>query len=286
MDNYNVGYLLIILIIVFIFLLVNNQKGVEGFQVQDIMKEYSVVFGGTVRNIEEYIKTNLDHIDKCGKKFKDYAVIIYENDSTDNTRKILEENKKDNYIYIFEDNIKEPLRTMRIANGRNKILDKVREINKNDSYDFLVMIDLDNVNSSGKFVDSIETCFEYMNWDVLTGNQSDKYYDIWAFRKKGLLDWDCWREYYRATNNGMSDSDAKDKYIYGIFNKFEPSGFIEVDSAFSGIAIYKLKSIPNYCNYKGNYDEDNTEQCEHVSFHKCIKDNGGKIFINTKFLTN
>lgn len=282
MKNKNIGIILILLIIILVYFLLNNINS-EGFQ-SSSLKQYNIIFSGTVKNVEKYIKNNLKNIDKCGSKFNKYLVIIYENDSTDKTRKILEENKKDNYIYIFENDVKEPLRTKRIAHGRNKILDKVREIY--NEYDFLVMLDLDDVNSSGKFVDSIDSCFKNMDWDVLTGNQSDKYYDIWAFRKKGLLEFDCWKEYSKATKNGMSDEEAKQKYVYGTLDKFIPSEkFIEVDSAFSGIAIYKLNSKVLNCNYIGEY-EDGSELCEHVSFHQCIKKNSGKIFLNTQFLTN
>jgi hypothetical protein len=69
------------------------------------MKKYNVIFVGTVRNVEQYMKKALENVESCGKKFNDYAVIIYENDSSDKTREILNEHKKDNYHYIFEDNI-------------------------------------------------------------------------------------------------------------------------------------------------------------------------------------
>jgi hypothetical protein len=284
MNRKNIGYLLTCITILLILSLLHITQ-IEKFENIIDLKQYNVIFAGPCKNIEKYVKKNLDNIDRCGQKFNSYKVIIYENDSSDNTRKLLEENKKDNYIYIYENNITEPLRCMRIANGRNKIIEKVHEINNDNKYDFLIMLDLDDVNESGKFIDSIETCFKNMDWDVLAGNQSDRYYDIWAFRKKGLLDWDCWKEYGKAVKNGMSDQEAKHKYVFGILSKFEPSGFIEVDSAFGGIAIYKLKTLPKNCRYRGNYD-DGTEQIEHVPFHNCIKNAGGKIFINTEFLTN
>jgi hypothetical protein len=249
------------------------------------MKTHSIIFAGTIKNVEKYIDKNLKHIDNCGKKFKKYALIIYENDSTDSTRKILNDNKKDNYYYIFEDNIKEPQRTVRLSNGRNKILDKVKEINKDNTYDFLVMLDLDDVNYSGKFVDTIDSCFKTKNWDVLTGNQSDKYYDTWAFRKEGLLNWDWVVEYNKAINNGMNSDEAVKIHSYDVVPKFDKDKMIDVISAFGGIAIYKLSTLPPECRYKGIHD-DNQEQCEHVPFHKCIKEKGGKIFINTNFLTN
>ena len=283
MNRNNIGYILLVLILILIIFLL-KRKQYENFE-NNTLKKYNVIFAGTIRNVETHLKKNLEYIDKCGNKFNSYKLIIYENDSTDNTRKILEENKKNNYLYIFENNVEEPLRTKRIANGRNKILNKVREINTNNKYDYLIMMDLDDVNSSGKFVDSIESCFKNMDWDVLTGNQSTTYYDMWAFRKKGLLDYDCWKEVDKAINNGMNRDDAENKYVWDVIGKFEKNEFIEVDSAFGGIAIYKLKNIPKSCYYIGNYD-DGSEQCEHVQFHKCIKDAGGKIFINTAFLTN
>ena len=81
----------------------------------------------------------------------------------------------------------------------------------------------------------------------------------------------------------MSESEADNKYIH-VFDKFDTGQRLEVDSAFGGIAIYKV-SIIGDCKYIGSYD-DGTELCEHVPFHQCIKENGGKIYINTDFLTN
>ena len=107
------------------------------------------MFVGTVKNVEPYIKKILENIKECGKKFNDYCIIIYENDSSDNTRKILYENKEHNYYYIFEDNITELRRTMRISNGRNKILDKINEINYNNYYTYMINIDMDDINESG-----------------------------------------------------------------------------------------------------------------------------------------
>ena len=248
------------------------------------MKKYNVIIAGTVRNVEEYIQKNIDNIDKCGKQFNEYLVIIYENDSNDDTRNILINNKKSNYIYLFEDDVEEPLRTKRISDGRNKILEKIREINKteNNKYQYMIMIDLDDRTELGKYIDSIKTCFQYSNWDVLTGNQSDKYYDLWALRKKNDMEGDCWK---MARDNINNDYDPTDVYVNSKFRKYESNGLLEVDSAFGGIAIYKLSSIPDNCNYVGKY-EDGNEICEHVEFNRCIKKSGKNIYINTDFLTN
>ena len=246
------------------------------------MKKYNVIFGGTIRNVEKYIKNGLSDIDLCGQKFNDYAVILYENDSIDNTRPILQDLKKDNYHYIFEDDIKERSRTKRLANGRNKILDKMSEINKNGYYDYFIILDIDDVNSSGIFVDSIETCFEHENWDVLTGNQSGIYYDLWALRKKDDMEYDCWEKVRQNRHNPF----AVKKYVHSKLKNYpQTTELLEVNSAFGGAGIYKIQSIPEHCRYVGQH-ANGKEKCEHVEFNECIKKNGGTIFINTRFLTS
>jgi len=245
------------------------------------MKKYNIIFGSTIRNVEKYMKSNLKNLKECGEKFNNYLVIIYENGSNDSTREILLENKQDNYIYLFEDNVREELRTVRIANGRNKILEKIREINKSYYYyDYLIMIDLDDVNESGLFVNTIETCFQYSNWDVLTGNQSSNYYDLWALRKKEDMEYDGWKMI--RMNKHIPNAD--NKFLWSKYKQYKEGELLEIDSGFGGIAIYNLKSIPNECRYIGNY-EDGTDKCEHVEFNRCIKNSGKNIYINTDFLT-
>jgi hypothetical protein len=280
-----------VLISILIYLLIfKGRGGKEKYKVistgskkgKEIMKKYNVIFAGTIRNVEKYIEKGLFDIDQCGKKFNDYAVILYENDSNDKTRSILEQHKKENYHYIFEDNVSEPLRTKRLANGRNKILEKMQKINKDKYYHYFIMLDMDDVNQSGTFVNSIETCFEYENWDVLTGNQSQKYYDLWALRKKNDMDYDCWEK----VKNHFFKIYAKYKYVDSKFKNYpRQEGLLEVDSAFGGAAIYKIESIPSQCKYVGTHANGN-EKCEHVEFNECIKKNGGAIFINSAFLTS
>lgn len=256
---------------------------------QEEMKKYNVVFVGTIRNVEKYTEKALENIEQCGKKFKDFAVIIYENDSTDKTREILENKKKNNYHYIFEDNITEPKRTIRLTNGRNKIIDKLKEINGSDYYHYMIVLDMDDINDSGKFVETIDTCFKYdpETWDVLTGNQTRTYYDLWALRKKGIIEKDFWGEVEKKPQEDQHT------YMDELFKlQFKEQGLIEVDSAFGGIGVYKITSFLDKCKYFGYHKEGNpdqyktfSEKCEHVDFNECIKQHGGNIFINSEFYT-
>jgi len=243
------------------------------------LKKYNVIFGGTCKNVEKYIEKILKYIDECGKKFNEYYVIIYENDSTDFTKDILLKNKKDNYKYIFEtDN--DYRRTVRLARGRNMIVDEVRNININNKYDYLIMLDLDDVNKDGTFVETIETNFNYDDWDVMCGNQKDKYYDMWALRKKDIFNFDMWKQ-INTTGDYQKYYNLRDNFV----ETLSKTELTEVDSAFGGIAIYKLSSIPKECKYDGLH-KNGMERCEHVTFNKCIKQNGGKIYINPYFLND
>jgi len=274
--KYIIVALLLIVLVTFLKSILNFKESM----LENKKYNYNVIFAGTVRNCEKYINNILKHIDICGEKFNNYILIIYENDSNDKTRTFLNENKKDNYYYILEDNVKESKRTVRLENGRNKIIDKMNELNINNSFDYLIMLDMDDVNDSGKFVETIDTCFKYENWDALMGNQQTKYYDIWALREKNTIDYDCWREL-----NNAKDENQKSNINNIITNThYKKNGLVEVDSAFGGIAIYKISSIKD-CRYKGEYPNGD-EMCEHVNFNKCIKKKGGKLFINTEFYTS
>jgi len=268
--------LIILIIIIFVFILIGSNKNIiEKYSdsVNNKMKKYNVIFAGTCRNVESYIKKVIEHIDDCGEKFNSYYLILYENDSTDKTREILEKNKKSNYFYIFEDNIKEARRTVRLERGRNLILDKIREINKDNYYQYLIIIDLDNVNRNGTFVKTIDNCFDNEDWDVISANQNKRYYDTYALRYKDLT-YDC-----------SAKRLAHGKKCGKIMIKFPPNQKIDVDSAFGGTTIYKLSSIPNHCKYNGKY-KNGDEKCEHVDFNKCIKDSGKKIIIDTNFIND
>ena len=106
------------------------------------------------------------------------------------------------------------------------------------------------------------------NWDALFANQKNDYYDIWALRKEKFFNED-----FSLTNNKEIIDDRPDL----------PGGkFISVNSAFGGISVYKLSSIPTQCNYVGSYSSGR-EKCEHVEFNECIKNSGGKMYINTSF---
>ena len=101
-----------------------------------------VIICGVVKNVADKILTSINLCINIGKLFDDYKIIIYENNSTDNTKEVLKGLNKDKIKIISEtidyDEIKKnskiwaytqvtgsdhPCRMEQIANARNKLLD-------------------------------------------------------------------------------------------------------------------------------------------------------------------
>jgi len=182
---------------------------------------------------------------------------------------------------------------MRIAKGRNTYMQYFKENNLFNSYDYMLVVDLDDIlNIESNFKEQLDSCFKIEDWDVMASNRNDKYYDIWALRSNSDIlycDFDCnYHENARVSIsfckhsgkklvNKTSENPRKNEYAKNpaILNKNIPrdTGFIECSSAFGGMALYKTKAVSDRI-----YNGDVT--CEHISFH-----NGLKIFINSEFIS-
>lgn len=269
------------------------------------MNKYKAVISGCTKNSGNYIYHQLLKLVKIGELFAEYHIIIYENDSNDNTCKVLEQFKLENpyFTFIHETQVVEKYinyrnidhRVQVISHGRNRILHEINE--KYKTYDFMIMLDLDNILDNFK-PEIISNIFNYdiNSWDVLTTNCINKYYDIWALRISSdiwnseihgkiwhkPINHDCWHE--------MVDNIHPILCVKN-YQKIIPinSPLIETDSSFGGLGIYKISKIQN-CKYDSiYYNKQNNNirgQCEHLAFHKDIKNNGGKIFICPSLLVN
>ena len=212
----------------------------------------------------ELFKKKINEMYKL-KKLKLLKIIIYENDSYDDTLKKLKLWKNNDLVIITEKNIHKGGRIENISYGRNKLLKYIK--NKKYNPDYLIMIDTDDVIQyfSPKLLDNIPLIKE--DWAMLGGN-SYIYYDLFAFRL------------------GKKYNDELDYLKVGKNNKFKnyyfkiplSSKLIQVESCFNGIGIYKYNIIKDL-KYKGN-----DRLCEHVFLHKSILKNNGKIFIYPKLI--
>ena len=270
------------------------------------MYNYKVILCGCTRNSGNYIYNHLLSLVRLGQYFTEYAIIVYENDSTDDTLQQLKKFKEinHNFYYISETNVANDIknnirkRVQIIARGRNMLLNEINE--RFNDYDLMIMTDLDNVLNNFD-TSCIDDVFKYdiNSWDVLTANCLNRYYDIWALRislnvwdplihepiwtkeMKKNMNYDCW-----DINSPFGNKVAHIKMCQALIPRNYP--LIESDSSFGGMGIYKISKIKN-CRYDGiHYINGNAvgEQCEHVSFHTGIKKNGGKIFICPSLIVN
>ena len=137
----------------------------------------SVIVCGCTKNSATYIHKHLQLLYDMAPLFQKFKMIIYENNSTDNTVEILEFFKQThpNFDYITE-NISTKPRTEILSHGRNTLLRHVQ------GYEYMIMTDLDDVIATFK-PSQIKYLFENTgDWDGLLANCLGKYYDIWALR--------------------------------------------------------------------------------------------------------
>ncbi len=249
------------------------------------MKNYNFLIVGTIRNCERTLFKTIKCLDNVFLEAKKYEYFLVESDSSDKSLVELEKlNKRNNFSYISLGKLKKelPIRTERIAFCRNKYIDLIFNDSNYQWVDYLVIVDFDGVCTSLKPRD-FYSCWQYKNWDVFTANTADIYYDIWALRHNNWSPNDCWQNKKDLIKIGFNKKTSEEISINSRMIKINPnSDIIKVDSAFGGLAIYRINSIPREAHYQGQLNK--IEICEHVFFNKFITSNGGEIFINPKLI--
>jgi hypothetical protein len=247
---------------------------------------------GTVRNCGKYLDKIFINMELIGSIFKDYRIILYYDNSNDNTldkiKKYQEKNQR-LILYTNEDKMLQ-YRTHRIALGRNKCLNIIRE--KFSDYEYFIMMDCDNRCAKDMKLDLLKYYLEKnTSWDSLSFNHPDGYYDSWALSKIP----------YVISCHHFKDNGIGQRYISQIIKKTPKNKLIRCISAFNGFAIYKTPKFIN-CNYDGHFRLDyipkeiikknikyagpinfsqNKEDCEHRFFHfSAFFKNGARIRIS------
>lgn len=213
-----------------------------------------VLICGVCKNVEKAIPNTIQSATELGAQFLDYRVIIYENNSTDQTQELFQEwaKKERRVIFLSESLSKKQLasqlkmkvlnRTEMIARARNKVLDIVNQ-NKYEDYKYVIWVDLDFLDpwDIKNIVDTI--LYPEQDWDAVLANGA---YDLFAFRDPEfpigfeLLGETYWKQL--------------DKIRARLF--LNPKGpWRKVYSAFGGLGLYKRKSIKG-CRYSGVVTKD------------------------------
>ena len=281
--------LLIIIFIIIIIVILKNKKYFETYENNNTINNtnlslplpYDVVIVGCARDIESYLTNTKKKLEMVKSLFRSSKIIIYENDSTDKTLDILSTWSKENFIKLITEKDVKGIRTERLAHGRNLLYKEAMKT----KFDLLIVIDLDNVISDLS-AESMMSCFDkefVEDWAMVGANQTGNYYDMFALRT--FDDWVPFDFEKCLKIEKKSRAYCLDDRYKNIPKDDKP---IQVKSCFGGLAIYKRKYLDN-CDYGKGFQmngDEKMEFCEHVDFNEGIINNGGKIYINPKFINH
>lgn len=234
---------------------------------------FKAVIVGCARDIQTMVLHSITQMYKLGSEFEKFVIVIYENDSEDDTLNILKEFSRlhTNVIILSGKKVKGH-RTKVLAHARNTLLQYARRHYTN--YDFFIVMDMDFMRCNTKSLASI-ACLMKPWWNAVTAVSRKEYYDWWAFRCKRLnMDYDCLNDNVEIEKKGNGDN-WHDKWKHHMNDRLR-----KVESAFNGIAIYRFSSIPTTASYVGS--EHGMEICEHVKFNECIPN----IYIHPKLISS
>ncbi len=210
-----------------------------------------ILICGVCKNVENAVENTKQNIEALGRHFSDYAVIIYENNSTDNTAaKYKEWAKKNPRLIFLSETIPEKSlpasRTEQIARARNQVLALAREP-KFHGFSYLIMADLDFL-TPWPIQEILEVIKSPREWDCVCANgvtrAEQNYFDRYAFR---------------TVDFPFGPELIDDHYWWGEVHRkkirFEGSDWAPAFSAFGGLAIYKTASMLTF-SYSGKVTPD------------------------------
>lgn len=253
-----------------------------------------IVFTGLCRDCGEYIDKNLRILEEAGKHFSDYKIVIFENDSKDGTRDMIVAAAKNNpriilldcehmgskdcrlnEINLYDYGACSLKRMKKMALFRNQPLTYVKE--HLSDYEYLLTIDLD---MEGTFsFDGLFNSIAYDGWDAIIPNARCPFPGTLGM-VTGALDMLAFSPVDDTNIHGqkLGVIEATKGLLKMNYLMINAKDLVKVQSAFSGVALYKIPSILK-CSYAGN------TKCEHLDLHLDMKNHGcGNIYINPKWI--
>ena len=238
---------------------------------RDLMRKSSVVFCGLCRDVRLFLPRTAARIEKLGSMFRDYRVVLYENDSVDATREFLSDWQSQNSrveVIIETHAAKKHVRNRSLERAawmaycRNRYREHV--IKKYNDFDYTIVVDADL--PGGWSFDGIAHTFGDDNWDTVgsygiqrrplheTNEFSFLHFDTWAFHPSVGT----------AARKLLNHNEL-------VLRRGEP--MLPVDSCFGGLGIYRMTCM-GAAEYGGR-------DCEHVVFHHRLRQAGfDRQFLN------
>ena len=189
-----------------------------------------IIFAGAVQNGSKYLPAVLKNLENISKLASEAAYIFIENDSTDTTKLDLQAwgSTKLNFSLISLDGLNQiPVRTLRLEIVRNTYLELIKTDSKLRDFDFLVILDMDEVNAYQIDISNFSDAFNFLNGltsrAAVFANQEGYYYDLWALRSNELCPVDVWQEvldyaHFHKVSDEEAFSKTFDKRILSLEN--------------------------------------------------------------------
>jgi glycosyltransferase involved in cell wall biosynthesis len=250
----------------------------------------SAVIVGCARNCEAFLPAVLKNVTTIARLYSQTAFIFVENDSTDNTREILQKwlSKRPCSSLICLDGLasQETRRTARLAIARNSYMEAVHSYHL-AQFDHMVVLDFDDANTDVMSKESLAAAISFLDSSsqnaAVFANQLP-YYDIWALRHDVWCPEDCWVDVANRPAY-LPRHRAVERYFSNRqLNIPANASPIVVRSAFGGLGIYKLDFV-RAARYVG-LRPDGSEICEHVAFNEVAVRAGGMLYIYPRLLNH
>jgi hypothetical protein len=234
------------------------------------MARSRVAITGLARDIGGVLPLTIRRLEDVARCFADYRIFVYENDSIDDTRHILERwARDDRRVDIFGEPHGEPVnpstrclrRAQRMARYRSRCQQAV--LAAGGQFDAAIVVDLDLIG--GWSTDGIANSFGHRGWDFLGSNGL-------IYRRHGLRmneprQYDTWALRLDADLTPMAPADAGGM----LYRRGDP--LVPVTSCFGGLGIYTMDAYRT-----GTYGNDDLE---HASFHRSLLSRGhARLFLN------
>lgn len=249
----------------------------------------SIVVCSIVRNAERGLRRNIPVIRELCTRFRDYRVVVFENDSRDGTVGRLQAWAADDpKVTVFcstlgirtipsqEEVTCNPFfsrsRIVKMAGFRNQYLAYIEKQGWNPDLLMVVDLDVDRLDLS-----YILTSFgDTPEWDAVTA---------YGYSLSPRLTW-RYHDTYALVEEGMEDVPQTEESIKSAsyrFGKMRPTdSWVPVFSAFGGLAIYRYECIRGL-RYQclDNADPRVAVRCEHFSLYRQMRERGyTRVYIN------
>lgn len=278
-----------------------NCPSINSLRIEQGRRHFSenrVIICGLIRDRQDHIQRLQEQLQPIGELFADYAIVIVENDSKDNTRKeLIEWAETNSHIHVIGcekqtnsirpcnlslaatiEHIPELKRIEKMVRLRNLYLDYIDHHPLLKQFEYVVVEDFDL------------TSLTYLNGLFSTGFHFDHDPTIDAICSNGILHNQYFRNLvsFKTYFDPYAHKDEKNTDWSMSYNELWSSFFrryscdenlIPVQSCFSGRTIYRHQSIRDK-RYRTYLDRNHQAICEHVGFHEHLS----KIYLNSEMI--